>query len=66
MVADGVPLYVYIDTDLKNLQFPATIGVYNIINVYTIFPINLILPTSQSDKLLNGRVTKSATWDYTG
>ena len=43
MVADNVPLYAYVDIPQKNLPFPATIIIYNINNVYTVFLINLML-----------------------
>ena len=43
MVADNGPLYSYVDIPLKNLPFPATIVIYNIKNVYTVFLINLML-----------------------
>ena len=43
MVADNGPLYAYVDISLKNLPFPATIVIYNINNVYTVFLINFML-----------------------
>ena len=43
MVADNGPLYAYVDIQLKNLLFPATIVIYNINNVYTVILINFML-----------------------
>ena len=41
IVAENRPLYAYVD--VKNVLFPATIVIYNISNVYTVFLINLML-----------------------
>ena len=41
MVADNGPLYAYVE-NFKNHQFLATLVIYNINNVYTVFLMNLI------------------------
>ena len=37
MVTDNGPLYNYVDNPESNQQFPATIVIYNINYVYTVF-----------------------------
>ena len=42
MVADNGPLYAYVDIPLKKQLIQATVVIYNINNVYTVFLINLM------------------------
>ena len=51
MVADNGPLYAYVDIKIKNQPFPATIVIYNINNVYTVFLNNLMVFNVQKNEL---------------
>lgn len=42
MFADEGPLYIYVGLPFKKQLFPGTVVIYNIANVYIVFPINLV------------------------